>query len=73
LYSLKKIKVFDLSDFSLKFLAKANRSGFEDMLLGKVKIPKSDEEIDEKEIILVNNADLNEINYTELILLIDIS
>jgi hypothetical protein len=33
-----------------KFLAKANRSGFKDVLLAKVNIPKSDEDINMKRL-----------------------
>jgi hypothetical protein len=46
-----------------------------DALLGKANIPKSDEEINEKTEegkVLMKNADLNEIVYTESILSIDI-
>jgi hypothetical protein len=58
-----------------KFLAKDKRSGFKDVLLGKVNIPKSGEEINEKteEVkALMKNAGLNEMAYMELILLIDV-
>jgi hypothetical protein len=61
--------------WSEKYLAKTKRSGFKDLLLGKVNIPKSDEEINERTEegkVLMENADLNEMAYTELILLIDI-
>jgi hypothetical protein len=50
-----------------KILAKAKRSGFNDVLLDKVNIPKSDEEINEKDEegkALMKNADLNEMVYT---------
>jgi hypothetical protein len=36
------------STWSEKFLAKARRSGIKDVLLGKVSIPKTNEEINEK-------------------------
>jgi hypothetical protein len=61
--------------WSEKFLAKIKRSVFKDLLLFKVNSPKSDEEINENtEIVkvLMNNADLNEMTYTDLILSIDI-
>jgi hypothetical protein len=54
-----------------KFLAKARRYGFKDMLLGKVRIPKTDEdyEMDSEEgQKLTIAADMNELAYTELIL-----
>jgi gag-polypeptide of LTR copia-type len=59
-----------------KFLAKAKRSGIKDVLLGKVEIPTSLDVIDEKTEEgkkLLRIADLNEIAFTELILLIDVS
>jgi hypothetical protein len=59
-----------------KFLAKAKRSGIEDVLLGKVEIPSSWDVIDEKTEEgkkLLQIADLNEIAFTELILSIDVS
>jgi hypothetical protein len=58
-----------------RFLAKAKRCGFKDLLLGKLSIPKLGEEIDEtsdfgkKKSIII---ELNEIAYTELILSIDV-
>jgi hypothetical protein len=61
--------------WSERFLAKAKRCGFKDLLLGKLSTHKVDEEIDEtsdigrKKSIII---ELNEIAYTELILLIDI-
>jgi ligand-binding sensor protein len=61
--------------WSAKFLAKAKHSGFKDVLLGKVNIPKSDEEVNKrlkKERILMKNSDLNEMAYTELILSIEV-
>jgi hypothetical protein len=68
-------KVEEWPIWSERFLAKANRCGFQDLLLGKLSIPNFDEEIDEtseigkKKSIII---ELNEIAYTELILLIDI-
>jgi hypothetical protein len=60
--------------WSEKFLAKAKRSGIKDVLVGKVEIPTSWAVIDEKteegkKWLWI--ADLNEIAFTELILLID--
>jgi hypothetical protein len=60
--------------WSEKFLSKAKRSRFEDVLLGKMNIPKSDEEIDENTEegkVLIKNVVLNEMGYTDLILSID--
>ena len=58
-----------------KFLSKAKRFGFKDLLLGRLDIPSFDEEVDklseegkEKARII----ELNEIAYTELILSIDV-
>jgi hypothetical protein len=59
-----------------KCLAKAKRSRIKDVLLGKVEIPSSLDVIDEKTEEgkkLLRFADLNEIAFTELILLIDVS
>jgi hypothetical protein len=58
-----------------KFLSKAKSSGFKDVLLGKVNIPKYDEEINQKTEegkVLMQNADLHEMVYKELILSIDV-
>jgi hypothetical protein len=47
--------------WSEKFLSNAKYSGFKDVMLGKVNIPKSDEEINEKTEkvkFLMNNADI---------------
>jgi hypothetical protein len=60
--------------WSEKFLAKARRYGFKDVLLGKVKVPKTDEDYDiesEEGKKLRIAADINELAYKELILLID--
>jgi hypothetical protein len=60
--------------WSEKFLAKAKRSGIKDVLLGKVEIPTSLDVIDEKTEEgkrLLGIINLNEIAFTELILLID--
>jgi hypothetical protein len=60
--------------WSKKFLAKARRYGFNDVLLGNVRIPKTDEdyEIDSEEGKKLTIAtDMNELNYTELVLSID--
>ena len=64
------------STWSEKFLAKARRSGIKDVLLGKVTIPKTNEEINEKTDegkIMMKIFDLNELAYTELISSIDVS
>ena len=61
--------------WSEKFLAKAKRYGFKDLLLGKLSIPKSDEVFDEVSDEGKKKAkiiELNEIAYTELILSIDV-
>ena len=55
-------------------LAKARRYGFKDVLLGKVRIPKTDEDYEtdtEEGKKLMIAADMNELAYTELILSID--
>jgi hypothetical protein len=60
--------------WSEKFLAKARRYGFKDLFLGKVKVPRTDEDYDvesEEEKKLTIAADMNELAYTEQILLID--
>ena len=69
-------KVDEWPIWSEKFLANAKRYGFKDILVGKLSITKADEEFDEvsdmrKEII--NAIELNEIDYTELILSIDVN
>jgi hypothetical protein len=61
--------------WSERFLVKSRRFGFKDLLLGKLSTPTVDEEIDErtesgkKKSLTIK---LNEIAYTELVLLIDI-
>jgi tellurite resistance-related uncharacterized protein len=60
--------------WSEKFFAKARRYGFKDVLLGKVKVPRTDEEYDmesEEGKKLTIAADINELAYTELIFSID--
>jgi hypothetical protein len=60
--------------WSKKFLAKASRYGFKDVLLGKVRIPMTDKdyEVDTEEGKKLRiTADMNELAYTELILSID--
>jgi hypothetical protein len=60
--------------WSEMFLAKARRYGFKDELLGKVRIPMTDEdyEVDTEEGKKLRiAADMNELAYTELILSID--
>jgi hypothetical protein len=57
-----------------KFLAKARFYDFKDVLLGKVRIPMTDEDFEvdtEEEKKLRIAADMNELAYTELILSID--
>jgi hypothetical protein len=60
--------------WSERFLAKARRYGFKDVLSGKVKVPRNDEdyymESDEEKKLTIA-ADMNELAYTELILSID--
>ena len=68
-------KVDEWPIWSEKFLAKAKRCGFKDILLGKLSIPKADEEFDELSDIgkkMAKIIELNEIAYTELILSIDV-
>jgi hypothetical protein len=68
-------KVEEWLIWSERFLAKAKRCGFKDLLLQKLSIPKVYEEIDEtseigkKKSIII---EVNEIAYTELILSIDV-
>jgi hypothetical protein len=60
--------------WSAKFLAKARRYSFKDVLLVKVKVPRIDEDYDmesEEGKTLTIAADMNESAYTELIFLID--
>ena len=55
-------------NWSEKFLSKAKRSGIKDVLLGKLQIPKSSEEFEEKTEEgrkLLKNADLNELAFTK--------
>jgi hypothetical protein len=59
---------------TLLFLAKARRYGFKDVLLGKVKVPRTDVDFDmesEERKKLIIAADMNEIVNTELIFSID--
>jgi hypothetical protein len=68
-------KVEEWLIWSESFLAKAKCCGFKDLLLGKLSIPKMDKEIDETTGIGKKKSmiiELNEIAYTELILLIDV-
>jgi hypothetical protein len=60
--------------WSEKILAKARRYGFKDVLLGKVNVPRTNEDYDmesEEGKKLTIAADMNELTYTELILSID--
>jgi hypothetical protein len=61
--------------WSEKFLAKAKRYGFKDVLLGKLSIPKIDESFDEASDQgnwMLKIIEFNEIAFTELILTIDV-
>jgi hypothetical protein len=61
--------------WSEKFLAKAKKCGFKDLLLGKLSIPKEDESFDELSDIgkkMSHIIELNKVVYTELILSIDV-
>jgi hypothetical protein len=61
--------------WSEKFLAKAKRCGFKDLLLGKLLIPKEDESFDELSHMgkkMSRIIKLNEVAYNEIILLIDV-
>jgi gag-polypeptide of LTR copia-type/Zinc knuckle len=58
-----------------KFMAKAKRYGFKDVLTGKLSIPKADEAIDKDSDMgkkMLNAIELNEVAYTELLLSIDV-
>jgi hypothetical protein len=60
--------------WSEKFLAKARCYGFKDLLLGKVKVPRTDEDYDmesEEGKKLKIAVDMNELAYTELLSSID--
>jgi hypothetical protein len=57
--------------WSEKFLAKARRYGFKDVLLGKVRTDEDYDMESEERKKLTIAADMNELAYTELILLID--
>jgi hypothetical protein len=60
--------------WSEKLLVKARSYGFKDVILGKVRIPMTDEdyEVDTEEGMKLRiAADINELAYTELILSID--
>ena len=78
LSAIRVIPFYGKSDewptWSEKFLAKAKRYGFKDVLLGKVTIPKTDKVFNlksEEGKKKMMTADLNELAYTELILSID--
>ena len=65
----------DWSIWSERFLAKAKRHGYKDVLLGKEVIPKSNEVIDKKtdegkEMLKI--IELNELAYSELVLSMDV-
>jgi gag-polypeptide of LTR copia-type len=68
-------KVNEWQIWSEKFLAKAKKYGFKDVLVGKLSIPKADEEYDEVSDLgkkMSRSIELNEIAYTELILSIEV-
>jgi hypothetical protein len=68
-------KVEECHIWSETSLAKAKHCGFKDLSLGKLSIPKLDEDIDETSDIVKKKSmiiELIEIAYTELILSIDI-
>jgi hypothetical protein len=53
-----------------KFMAKAKRYGFKDVLTGKLSIPKADEEFDKDSDLgkkMLNAIKLNKVAYTELL------
>jgi hypothetical protein len=61
--------------WSEKFLSKAKRYGFKDVLIGKLSITKVDEEFDEDSVTdkkMKNAIKVNKIAYTALLLSIDI-
>jgi hypothetical protein len=58
-----------------KFMAKAKRYGFKDVLTEKLSIPKADEEFDKDSDMgkkMLNVIELNKVAYTELLLSIDV-
>jgi hypothetical protein len=62
--------------WSEKFIPKAKRSGIKDVLLGKLQIPKTSEEMEEKSEEgrrMIKNSDLNKLAFTDLILSIHVS
>jgi hypothetical protein len=64
----------DWTAWEEKFLAKSKRRGYKDVLLGKITIPKSTENLDpadpdEEKLIAIQ--ELNESGYTDLILSMD--
>ena len=64
-------KAKDWAIWEEKFLAKAKRRGFKDVLLGKVAIPKLTEVLDEQkdtDKLKIKIRDLNDVGYSELIL-----
>jgi gag-polypeptide of LTR copia-type len=68
-------KADDWPIWSEIFLSKAKRYGLKDLLLGKLSIPRSDEEFEVTSEIGTEKSriiELNEIAFTELILLIDV-
>jgi hypothetical protein len=61
--------------WSEKFLAKARRSGIKDILLGKLRITKTNDEIHEEtdnEKTMMKIFDLIKVAYTELLLSMDV-
>jgi hypothetical protein len=77
-YSIRVIPFYGKSEewptWSKKFLAKARRYGLKDVLLGRSRIPKTDEDykmyMEEGKRLMIA-ADCNELAYTETILSID--
>jgi hypothetical protein len=56
-------------------LPKAKRYGFKDVLIGKLSIPRADEDFDEDSVTrqkMKNAIEVNKLAYTELLLSIDV-
>jgi hypothetical protein len=78
LSAIRVITFYGKSDewpiWSEKFLAKAKRYDFKDVLLGKATIPKTDEAFNvesEEGKKMMMAADLSELAYTEVILFLE--
>jgi hypothetical protein len=63
-------KTSDWISWEEKFLARAKRNGYKDILLGKIDIPEEGESLDEERRKV---KDLNEIGFSDLILSMDTS